>query len=81
MKDIPRAARVCITLYGQYTKKEDEKQDVPLGWINVQLIDYKHQLRTGLMSLPMWPDEEANVIGTCVANNTINSNPATLCIP
>eukprot|EP01113_Clastostelium_recurvatum_P028422 TRINITY_DN3438_c0_g1_i4.p1 TRINITY_DN3438_c0_g1~~TRINITY_DN3438_c0_g1_i4.p1 ORF type:complete len:1453 (-),score=442.67 TRINITY_DN3438_c0_g1_i4:115-3945(-) len=80
--NLPRATRVCFTLYGKVgkvksdkekekdkDKDEDEETDKPLAWVNCQLIDYKHELKTGIVSLGMWPDAAANPIGTCVCNS------------
>jgi phosphatidylinositol-4,5-bisphosphate 3-kinase len=33
------------------------------------LFDYKHELKTGVHTLGMWPDAAANPIGTCVCNS------------
>jgi phosphatidylinositol-4,5-bisphosphate 3-kinase len=52
--------------------KKDDLVEVPLGWVNCQLADYKHQLQMGLMSLNLWPDDKANPIGTCVGYNNPN---------
>ena len=65
---IPKGARVCFTLWGR-----KGTEDVALGWVNLQLIDYKHELRTGLVSLSLWPNEQANPIGTCIANGSPNA--------
>jgi hypothetical protein len=43
MYNIPRALRICFTLY----EKRDGAADVPLAWANCQLFDYKHELKTG----------------------------------
>jgi hypothetical protein len=54
-------------LWGKLAKKDEQnRSELPLGWVNLQLIDYKHELRTGLISLNMWPNEKANVIGNAV---------------
>jgi len=75
MCNIPRATRVCFTLYlSTSSSKKDESNNVALGWVAFQLFDYKHELRCGIMSLNMWPDSKANPIGTCVGNsNDINA--------
>jgi hypothetical protein len=39
------------------------ENDFPLGWVSTQLFDYKHELRTGLIGLNLWPDDKANPIG------------------
>eukprot|EP01117_Protostelium_nocturnum_P006783 TRINITY_DN2436_c0_g1_i2.p1 TRINITY_DN2436_c0_g1~~TRINITY_DN2436_c0_g1_i2.p1 ORF type:complete len:1251 (+),score=411.48 TRINITY_DN2436_c0_g1_i2:224-3976(+) len=80
MGNIPRAARLCFTIWA--TKEENggnKEKDIPLAWVNCQLIDYKHELRQGKMTLNMWPEDRANPIGTCVGNNA-DINAATLII-
>eukprot|EP01118_Nematostelium_gracile_P005680 TRINITY_DN1805_c0_g1_i3.p1 TRINITY_DN1805_c0_g1~~TRINITY_DN1805_c0_g1_i3.p1 ORF type:complete len:787 (-),score=181.35 TRINITY_DN1805_c0_g1_i3:43-2256(-) len=67
--NIPRATRICFTLYSQ-TKQG--KADEPLAWVALQLFDFKHELRTGLISREMWPNERANPIGTCNENTAAN---------
>lgn len=63
MYNIPRATRVCFTLY-----ERKDGGDIPLAWVNCMLFDYKHELKTGMHTLGMWPDAAANPIGTCVSN-------------
>ena len=63
-----KAARVCLTLFACSGGRQ-----VAIGWCNCQLFDYKHELRVGTLSLPMWPDDEANPIGTCVENFVSNA--------
>ncbi|KAL6059622.1 Phosphatidylinositol 4,5-bisphosphate 3-kinase catalytic subunit gamma isoform [Balamuthia mandrillaris] len=86
--DVPREARLCFTLYGRPMKTEKvsgwnnkveavEKSDIALGWVNMTVFDYKHEMRRGLNALSMWPDRKANPIGTCVQNIGPNSNTAT----
>jgi len=65
--NLPRGARVCFTVWGRPSKKEATEK-VAFGWVNCRLFDYKHELVTGTKRLNMWPDGEANPIGTCVPN-------------
>ncbi len=65
-----QATRICFTFWG---KTNNNEEDVALGWVNCQLTDYKHELKTGLVALGMWPGEKANPIGTCIANNGSNT--------
>lgn len=44
--------------------------DTPVAWVNCMLFDYKHELKTGVHTLGLWPDAEANPIGTCIGNTT-----------
>ncbi|KAJ8021905.1 Phosphatidylinositol 4,5-bisphosphate 3-kinase catalytic subunit beta isoform [Holothuria leucospilota] len=63
VKDLPRMAKLCITLYcnnaKKLTKRRDNRRDlVPIAWVNTTFFDYKHQLRTGVLRLAMWPASE-----------------------
>lgn len=72
LRNIPRATRVCVTMWGKLIKKDElGNKELPLGWANIQLFGYKHELKSGLAAINIWPDEKANPIGTCVGN----SNP------
>jgi hypothetical protein len=66
MSNIPACSRLCCTVWASSA----DLQPIPLGWVNVPLFDFKSQLQQGLVSLSLWPDAEANPIGTCVANLT-----------
>ena len=76
LRNIPRGTRICFTLFattksGPITKT---KKDIPIGWVNCQLISYNQNLKTGVQSLNMWRDEKANPIGTCVQNSVLNAS-------
>eukprot|EP00002_Diphylleia_rotans_P005530 TRINITY_DN1469_c0_g2_i1.p1 TRINITY_DN1469_c0_g2~~TRINITY_DN1469_c0_g2_i1.p1 ORF type:complete len:1062 (-),score=220.71 TRINITY_DN1469_c0_g2_i1:385-3570(-) len=60
---LPHATRICFTLYAK-----GYKEDVPLAWVNCQLLDFRHQLQSGVLSMKMWLNDRANPIGTCVGN-------------
>ena len=71
--NLPRAARLCITVYGRWNARkpmsQDKENDVyPLGWVNLLLMDYKGVLKQGLVKLNLWPGEKANPIGCCISN-------------
>jgi hypothetical protein len=77
--DLPRESRLCFTLYCRPMKSDDvtawesditelQEKDTALGWVNTNVFDYKHELRTGMQSFSLWPDGAANPIGTCVQN-------------
>ncbi|PIK40148.1 phosphatidylinositol 4,5-bisphosphate 3-kinase catalytic subunit beta isoform [Apostichopus japonicus] len=84
VKDLPRMAKLCITLYCQNArkmpksnsssnidKKKKAKDFVPIAWVNTSFFDYKHQLRTGVLKLAMWPatnDVDLNPLGTVESN-------------
>jgi phosphatidylinositol-4,5-bisphosphate 3-kinase len=70
--NLPRTARMCITVWGRWNAKkkmsQDKENDIyPLGWVNMLLMDYKGYLKSGLTKLALWPGEKANPIGTCVS--------------
>ncbi|KYQ89458.1 phosphatidylinositol 3-kinase [Tieghemostelium lacteum] len=51
MSDIPRATKLSFTVYAQ----TDQKNRVSIGWVDLQLIDYRGQLLSGVISLNLWP--------------------------
>lgn len=65
LSNLARASRLCITLWAHNSAS---KSKAAIGWVNLQLFDYKHELRQGMIALALWQDDEANPIGTCVAN-------------
>ena len=64
ISDLPREARLCFTVYAT----ADEFSSVPVGWVSLMLMDFRGQLRTGLIGLRVWPYAEANPITTCMEN-------------
>lgn len=76
MANLPRAVRVCITAWVAKKPVRAEFSDIALSWVNMQLFDYKHELRTGPQVLKMWPDDKANPIGTTVQYD--GKNPTVL---
>jgi phosphatidylinositol-4,5-bisphosphate 3-kinase len=79
MANLPRDVRMCFTLWLAKKREINKELDTPLGWVNFQVFDYKHELHTGVQSLNMWPDDKANPIGTTV-QNADGQNPSTLYI-
>ena len=65
--EIPEESRVCITLY-QRKENSSTSPKLPIANINISLFDFKDHFRTGVVTLQMWTDEEANPIGTCMEN-------------
>jgi hypothetical protein len=63
--DIPPATRLCITLF---CRRKSLKEDIPLGWVNHQLFNYKGLLCVGAQNLCLWLGAKANPIGTCSHN-------------
>jgi phosphatidylinositol-4,5-bisphosphate 3-kinase len=76
MANLPRAVRVCFTAWVAKKPQRTDYADIPLAWVNMQLFDYKHELRTGCQTFKMWPDDRANPIGTTVQND--GKNPTSL---
>lgn len=81
---------MCFTLYRRQLdntmsaeavfsekSKYNEKTDVPLGWVNCQFIDHKHQLRQGVCSFKLWLGKP-NPIGTCAENVAVKERATTL---
>ncbi|KAF2073262.1 hypothetical protein CYY_005424 [Polysphondylium violaceum] len=56
MCDLPRATRLCFTVYAQTS----EKNRVSVGWADLQLIDYRNQLLSGVNSLILWPGDRVD---------------------
>jgi len=67
--DLPRATKLSFTVYSVARGKNIKKDREPVGWVNYLIYNYKHELRTGKVSLKLWPGE-ALPLGTCVANQT-----------
>lgn len=76
LSNLPRAVRVCLTAWVAKKPVRAEFNDIALSWVNMQLFDYKHELRAGPQVLKMWPDEKANPIGTTVQYD--GKNPSVL---
>lgn len=77
--NLPRCARLCITVWGRWNagnilkdgtlekskkSKVDKDNDIiPLGWVNMTVLDFKGYLKTGRLKINLWPNEKANPIG------------------
>eukprot|EP00043_Microstomoeca_roanoka_P011821 m.111667 g.111667 ORF g.111667 m.111667 type:complete len:1032 (-) comp15307_c1_seq1:217-3312(-) len=97
VKDVPRNARLCLALHGVWSnplrakKKLKYKNEFPLAWVNVSILDFKASLRQGQMQLTTWQydeeeperlfqseDDEYKLfipLGTTIANPIKNSTP------
>ncbi|KAA6402547.1 MAG: putative Phosphatidylinositol 3-kinase 1 [Streblomastix strix] len=42
--------------------------DIVIGWVSCPVFDYRGVLNSGVQELSLWPDEEAQLIGTCNGN-------------
>ncbi|KAJ8319750.1 hypothetical protein KUTeg_001337, partial [Tegillarca granosa] len=65
--DIPRSARLCISLCSVF-KRKNKKVHYALAWGNLQMFDYNDRLLNEKVSLNLWPmpqgmDELLNPIG------------------
>ena len=49
----------------------NDGSEFPLGWVNLNLVDYNGNLRMGVTSLNLWPGEKANPIGTVLPSPTL----------
>lgn len=47
---------------------QNDGSEIPVGWVNLTLVDYRGNLRTGVLSLNLWPGEKANPIGNILAS-------------
>eukprot|EP01147_Barroeca_monosierra_P009776 gene9776-1976_t len=60
IKDLPRNARLCLALHGVWSnplrtkKKFRYKNEFPLAWVNVSILDFKASLRQGQMQITTW---------------------------
>lgn len=64
-----KSARVCITLWGQSKKGTT----FPIGWVAVNLVNFKGIFMNSSMLLRLWRDEVANPIGIC--GEKLNPSP------
>ncbi|XP_071493247.1 phosphatidylinositol 4-phosphate 3-kinase C2 domain-containing subunit beta-like [Diadema antillarum] len=62
---LPREARICLSLCG-VDMNSGEK--TVLGWVAVPLFNFRSVLLTGSQLLGLWPENQANPIGTCASN-------------
>jgi phosphatidylinositol-4,5-bisphosphate 3-kinase catalytic subunit alpha/beta/delta len=65
LQNIPRMARICLVLYEKAKNQKhmrsrrikDSQKDIfinPIAWANTTVYDYKHQLKTGGITLYTW---------------------------
>ncbi|XP_074797271.1 phosphatidylinositol 4,5-bisphosphate 3-kinase catalytic subunit alpha isoform-like isoform X2 [Natator depressus] len=55
LADLPRAARLCLSICSVKGRKGAKEEHCPLAWGNVNLFDYKDTLVAGKMALNLWP--------------------------
>jgi len=72
MTDLPRGARLCLSICS-LTKRKKREEHCMLAWGNVNMFDYRNCLLTGKISLTLWPvpkglDALLNHLGTTGSN-------------
>ncbi|XP_075764519.1 phosphatidylinositol 4,5-bisphosphate 3-kinase catalytic subunit alpha isoform-like isoform X2 [Pelodiscus sinensis] len=55
LADLPRAARLCLSICCVKGRKGTKEEHCPLAWGNINLFDYKDTLVAGKMALNLWP--------------------------
>ncbi|XP_034559389.1 phosphatidylinositol 4,5-bisphosphate 3-kinase catalytic subunit alpha isoform isoform X2 [Notolabrus celidotus] len=71
--DIPRAARLCLSICSVKGRKGAKEEHCPLAWGNINMFDYTHTLVAGKMALNLWPvphglEDLLNPIGVTGSN-------------
>eukprot|EP01133_Synstelium_polycarpum_P010564 gene10564-12289_t len=67
---LPMETRLCVSLYAN---KPDDDCNFPVGWANVALSDHLDVLRTGTMTIGLWPDDVANPLAPCSSNGAVSA--------
>lgn len=90
--NVPRMARLCLVVYevsksskgGTNTsgtnrrRAKDGNKYNPIAWVNTTVFDYKHQLKTGAMTLYTWTyAEDSQSDDWLHPLGTVESNPRT----
>ncbi|XP_064408941.1 phosphatidylinositol 4,5-bisphosphate 3-kinase catalytic subunit alpha isoform isoform X2 [Latimeria chalumnae] len=73
LTDLPRAARLCLSICSVKGRKGAKEEHCPLAWGNVNLFDYTDMLVAGKMALNLWPvphglEDLLNPIGVAGSN-------------
>lgn len=71
--DLPRSARLCLSICSVKGRKGAKEEHCPLAWGNVNLFDFKDVLVSGKLALSLWPvphglEDLLNPIGTATSN-------------
>ncbi|KAK1897061.1 Phosphatidylinositol 45-bisphosphate 3-kinase catalytic subunit alpha isoform [Dissostichus eleginoides] len=71
--DIPRAARLCLSICSVKGRKGAKEEHCPLAWGNINMFDYTHTLVANKMALNLWPvphglEDLLNPIGVTGSN-------------
>uniref|UniRef100_A0AAJ7WKG1 phosphatidylinositol-4,5-bisphosphate 3-kinase n=1 Tax=Petromyzon marinus TaxID=7757 RepID=A0AAJ7WKG1_PETMA len=77
--DLPRAARLCLSICSVKGRKGAKEEHYPLAWGNVNLFDYNDVLASGKQALHLWPlphgmEDLLNPIGI-TGNNPYKETP------
>lgn len=92
--NVPRMARLCLVVYeivknsksgsnsGGTTRRRTKDSKlfnmIPIAWVNTTVFDYKHQLKTGAMTLYTWTyGEDSQSDDWLHPLGTVESNPRT----
>ncbi|CAF91363.1 unnamed protein product, partial [Tetraodon nigroviridis] len=82
LADLPRSARLCLSICSVKGRKGAKEEHCPLAWGNVNLFDYKDILVSGKVALSLWPvphglEDPLNPIGVAGSNpNKVKQPPA-----
>uniref|UniRef100_A0A3B4Y8E4 Phosphatidylinositol 4,5-bisphosphate 3-kinase catalytic subunit alpha isoform n=1 Tax=Seriola lalandi dorsalis TaxID=1841481 RepID=A0A3B4Y8E4_SERLL len=73
LADLPRSARLCLSICSVKGRKGAKEEHCPLAWGNVNLFDYKDILVSGKVALGLWPvphglEDLLNPIGVAGSN-------------
>ncbi|AWO97415.1 Phosphatidylinositol-4-5-bisphosphate 3-kinase catalytic subunit alpha [Scophthalmus maximus] len=73
LADLPRSARICLSICSVKGRKGAKEEHCPLAWGNVNLFDYKDILVSGKVALSLWPvphglEDLLNPIGVAGSN-------------
>eukprot|EP00730_Choanoeca_flexa_P008408 TRINITY_DN12483_c0_g1_i4.p1 TRINITY_DN12483_c0_g1~~TRINITY_DN12483_c0_g1_i4.p1 ORF type:complete len:1013 (+),score=316.78 TRINITY_DN12483_c0_g1_i4:28-3066(+) len=88
IKDIPRDARLCLSLHGVWANplkvkknKKNFRNEYALAWVNIAIMDHRGYLRQGTMDLATWTVDDGetaklfNPLGTTIINMDEGSSP------
>ncbi|KAK5931618.1 hypothetical protein CesoFtcFv8_000124 [Champsocephalus esox] len=73
LADLPRSARLCLSICSVKGRKGAKEEHCPLAWGNVNLFDYTDVLVSGKVALSLWPvphglEDLLNPIGVAGSN-------------
>ncbi|XP_051956820.1 phosphatidylinositol 4,5-bisphosphate 3-kinase catalytic subunit alpha isoform isoform X2 [Xyrauchen texanus] len=73
LTDVPRSARLCLSICSVKGRKGAKEEHCPLAWGNINLFDFKDTLVSGKVALGLWPvphglEDLLNPIGVSGSN-------------